>query len=1146
MLLIAISSSGQVTLVNLSGGPGSNSSASPLNGTPDDCPEGIGVNPNRRFDASTLVDSADSSCGASVPVGQASGTGNAAYFISQSGGTITQITASSGGTAASSVSLTEDASASAQGFGEVLINVEVSSPVLATFQTSLSSGGDGATAKVVVSSPFNCLLFGTCTLKLQACSNTAASGGRCAPSTENSVDEIPDSLVLEPGIYRFDTTAAVGVFNNISRRAAQSGTASSSFTVSFTSLDVQGACCLPSGDCEQRTESDCTSAGGTYQGDDSSCGSVACPEPTGACCLAPGECDTLTEQQCQLAGGTYKGDAVLCNEDSCDCTLTWTAPGGGDFAASSNWEPPVAPENSGDGCANLLMDQAGTFSVSVGNGATANSLTVLDGAPTLVGGTLALGGQALEDGLRIEDDARLTLHSGTLSSNGVVVGASALATSIVSPSFLRIEPNATLDVVGGLDLGREPDSFGELSFGGGPAQVSLGAAGGTNVGVFGRGRMLGVGPLDMNISEGMTLGVFAGSDALVELTGVDEGVGLVSLTVGETLTIGDGGKGVFVINSPALAEADRLAIGASEGGDGILTTSGANCAVNLSDLLEVGVSGTGELNVLDASAVRAVNASIGKGSAGQGSVNIEGADSRLVVSGALVAGQLGQSSLSIATGGIVEAGSLSVGDGPGVSGFLSLDGTVEDTLLRVTADATLGVFGVASLTASGASTISVDGSLQLGAFVGATATAFFSGGEGTDALKVNTISVKDALVIGAAGAASVNISGSSVVEVDSLRIAVEPGGNGSYSASGSLNFTKVIGELLVAGGGSGELLAKNGSSIRSSACVLGTAPGGVGSLRLESGATLRVEQTNREAPPEREAAVPGKDDLSVGFLEVGRLGNGLVELFDAGSQISCIGTIIGGDNTAAGGTLNIDTGARLTASDGIAVGNQAGPGLMRVASGANVEVAGVIIVGPNGRLVAAPSTQITCTDFFVFGQLEVVDSLTIARSAAVDAAKAEIKAIQSPAIIQGNVKMDRAAVLRITQGQGAALQISGATELAGTLELVLRPGESLSDNQLVDLIDFAGGSSGVFNVVNFINAPTGFIGDVELDGTTLQLRVISGGTGDVEGEGEVESPSAGCGGCTDKSQPLGKQLGDLLTFMAGLGILLVSHRIHSL
>ncbi len=83
-----------------------------------------------------------------------------------------------------------------------------------------------------------------------------------------------------------------------------------------------GGCCI-SGTCDTRTEIDCVSAGGIYQGDDSDCGVINCPA-TGACCRF-GVCDELTQAICIGTGGVYQGDGVACTPATCPqgacCTL---------------------------------------------------------------------------------------------------------------------------------------------------------------------------------------------------------------------------------------------------------------------------------------------------------------------------------------------------------------------------------------------------------------------------------------------------------------------------------------------------------------------------------------------------------------------------------------------------------------------------------------------------------------------------------------------------------------------------------------------------------------------------------------------------------------------------------------------------------
>ncbi len=82
-------------------------------------------------------------------------------------------------------------------------------------------------------------------------------------------------------------------------------------------VPVTGACCLPNGSCTEVSSSDCTAQGGTYQGDNTTCGQTNCPQPTGACCLPDGTCQVLTQAQCTGRGGTYQGTGTSCAGRNC-------------------------------------------------------------------------------------------------------------------------------------------------------------------------------------------------------------------------------------------------------------------------------------------------------------------------------------------------------------------------------------------------------------------------------------------------------------------------------------------------------------------------------------------------------------------------------------------------------------------------------------------------------------------------------------------------------------------------------------------------------------------------------------------------------------------------------------------------------------
>ena len=78
----------------------------------------------------------------------------------------------------------------------------------------------------------------------------------------------------------------------------------------------EGACCFDDGTCEVVTEAQCTSDDGQYQGDDTTCDPNPCPQP-GACCFSDGTCTVMFEADCITAEGTYQGDNTTCDPNPC-------------------------------------------------------------------------------------------------------------------------------------------------------------------------------------------------------------------------------------------------------------------------------------------------------------------------------------------------------------------------------------------------------------------------------------------------------------------------------------------------------------------------------------------------------------------------------------------------------------------------------------------------------------------------------------------------------------------------------------------------------------------------------------------------------------------------------------------------------------
>jgi spore coat protein A len=104
---------------------------------------------------------------------------------------------------------------------------------------------------------------------------------------------------------------------------SRTGTTPPALQVTYTTGGtVTGACCLSDNTCQELTPTECSAAGGTYDGDGTVCTPNPCTAPTGACCATDGTCSTTTQTQCTTGGGTYQGDNSSCSPNPCSIVLT--------------------------------------------------------------------------------------------------------------------------------------------------------------------------------------------------------------------------------------------------------------------------------------------------------------------------------------------------------------------------------------------------------------------------------------------------------------------------------------------------------------------------------------------------------------------------------------------------------------------------------------------------------------------------------------------------------------------------------------------------------------------------------------------------------------------------------------------------------
>jgi len=126
-----------------------------------------------------------------------------------------------------------------------------------------------------------------------------------------------------------------------------------------------GACCLSSGGCQEMSQGNCISAGGTYQGEGSLCQFVTCTAPTGSCCIPSlGSCANLNQSTCQQLQGVWGGAGTVCgqpgacNAPTCRPDLTTSA-----IPASPGYGTPNSILNNDDFFYYLSQFAAGNLAV---------------------------------------------------------------------------------------------------------------------------------------------------------------------------------------------------------------------------------------------------------------------------------------------------------------------------------------------------------------------------------------------------------------------------------------------------------------------------------------------------------------------------------------------------------------------------------------------------------------------------------------------------------------------------------------------------------------------------------------------------------------------------------------------------------------
>ncbi len=136
-------------------------------------------------------------------------------------------------------------------------------------------------------------------------------------------------------ITGLNLTSGVPVWIRVARFGA-TGTQNDNFTLTVTS-DPLGACCSTAGVCSLLTSAACTSSGGTYAGDGTTCATTVC---TGACCnVTTGACTATGPAAC-VSPDVFQGVSTVCSPNPC----------------------PQPPPPANDECSGALVATLGTTS----------------------------------------------------------------------------------------------------------------------------------------------------------------------------------------------------------------------------------------------------------------------------------------------------------------------------------------------------------------------------------------------------------------------------------------------------------------------------------------------------------------------------------------------------------------------------------------------------------------------------------------------------------------------------------------------------------------------------------------------------------------------------------------------------------------
>lgn len=560
-------------------------------------------------------------------------------------------------------------------------------------------------------------------------------------------------------------------------------------------------------------------------------------------------------------------------------------------------------------------------------------------------------------------------------------------------------------------------------------------------------------------------------------------------TTSDRAIINNGGTAQVTTSS---ATAGSMVLGTNVGQSGIVTISGVNSKLNLTNTTTpfIGQAGHGEINITSGGILQSKSTLIlGSASTGSGLLTVDGAGSLITGTGGITVGSAGTGELDLSNGGAATVtGAITVGSTSPGSGIINVNaastltsatlsvGSVGTGILNVSgANAKANVTGAFTIGDAGHGTLNINNGGQVTSgttIIGKSASAFTSSATLDGATSSWTAG---ALTVGSSSNGQLSVTGGAILH--SVGGTIGGGaGTGVVTVDGSTwdasNITGTA-SIGVGSGGTGTLHITHGSTVQTSNRLT------VGGGGTSGNGTMLIDNSNF-------TLLPQSAGVQANTVEIGRDGGTGALTIQNGStvQFNAAQLQLGTRNTQSQGTLIVqNAGTTVTTTGPFTVG-QNGAGHFELLDGA--------ILSAGSLSAAGNSAAITSSDMLIDNA-----TLNINGNARLGIGGTFVTTLQNGAVfnIAGDITMAEVAgsVSNLTfagvgnQLVGNGQIIGGRVDVSGN---IVRGGTANINFNQTDMMTFGQTMRGFLNLNQMNAATTILTGDSDFYGTTT----ISNGT----------------------------------------------------